>query len=84
MVVQVVREHGGRRQVVSHNAKHARGVLTHHLLTRPGRPPRTAEDLAAAAEELTRSPEQTAGAVHAVELGPVARGRRTLTLVERG
>ncbi|GAA1639821.1 YaaA family protein [Georgenia ruanii] len=84
VVVQVVREHGGRRQVVSHNAKHARGVLTHHLLTRPGRPPRTAEDLAAAAEELARSPEQGAGAVHAVELGPVARGRRTLTLVERG
>ncbi|MFD1505232.1 peroxide stress protein YaaA [Georgenia yuyongxinii] len=83
VVVQVVREQDGRRQVVSHNAKHARGVLTHHLLTRGGRAPRTAEDLAGAAEELTRTAGQEAGAVHAVELGPAVRGPRTLTLVER-
>jgi uncharacterized protein len=83
VVVQVVREQGGRRQVVSHNAKHARGVLTHHLLTRGGRTPRTAEDLAGAAEEMTRNAGEEVGAVHAVELGPVLRGRRTLTLVER-
>ena len=85
VVVQVVREQGGRRQVVSHNAKHARGVLTHHLLTRAGRPPRTAEALAGAAEELARAAagSREVGAVHAVELGDPVRGRRTLTLVER-
>lgn len=78
VVVQVVKEQDGRRQVVSHNAKHARGLLTHHLLTRPGRPPRSAEDLAGAAEELA-----AAGTVDAVELADAAGGRRTLTLVER-
>lgn len=83
VVVQVVREQDGRRQVVSHNAKHTRGVLTHHLLTRGGRVPRTADELAGAAEELTRTAGKEAGAVHAVELGPITRGRRTLTLVER-
>ncbi|MPV37475.1 YaaA family protein [Georgenia subflava] len=80
--VQVVRESGGRRQVVSHNAKHARGVLTHHLLVRAGTPPRTAEELAAAAEEMIDTASTVVGAVHAVELDGV-RGRRTLTLVER-
>jgi len=78
VVVQVVREQDGRRQVVSHNAKHARGLLTHHLLTRAGRPPRTAEQLADAAGELA-----SGGTVHAVELGDAAAGRRVLTLVER-
>jgi uncharacterized protein len=78
VLVQVVREQDGRRQVVSHNAKHARGLLTHHLLTRSGRPPRSAEDLAGAAEELTAD-----GTVQAVELVDGAGGRRTLTLVER-
>jgi uncharacterized protein len=78
VLVQVVREQDGRRQVVSHNAKHARGLLTHHLLTRPGRPPRTADELAGAAEELTAD-----GTVHAVELADGTGGRRTLTLVER-
>ncbi|WP_043499066.1 YaaA family protein [Georgenia sp. SUBG003] len=78
VVVQVVREQDGRRQVVSHNAKHARGLLTHHLLTRTGRPPRTAEQLADAAGELAAD-----GAVHAVELHDAAARRRVLTLVER-
>jgi cytoplasmic iron level regulating protein YaaA (DUF328/UPF0246 family) len=78
VLVQVVREQDGRRQVVSHNAKHARGLLTHHLLTRAGRPPRTADDLAGAAEELT-----TDGTVQAVELAQGPGGRCTLTLVER-
>ncbi|MFH5823359.1 YaaA family protein [Georgenia sp. AZ-5] len=80
VAVQVVRERDGRRQVVSHNAKHARGVLTHHLLTRAGNAPTTAEELAGAAEELSDDP--VAG-VHAVELSAPTRGRRTLTLVER-
>ncbi|GAA4432909.1 peroxide stress protein YaaA [Georgenia halophila] len=80
VTVQVVREDvTGQRQVVSHNAKHARGLLTHHLLTRTSRPPRTAERLAEAAQEMVDG-----GSIHAVELGTAVRGRRTLTLVERG
>ena len=50
--VRVLRELDGRRSVVSHNAKHTRGVLTRHLLTRDGDEPRTAEDLYKAAHEL--------------------------------
>lgn len=38
--------------VVSHDAKHARGLLTRHLLTRPGRVPRSPRALAAAAAEV--------------------------------
>ncbi len=87
VTIQVVREHDGTRQVVSHNAKHARGHLTRHLLTRRGRRPRTAEELAAAAEGMTVDPASEAGravgAVHAVELTGPVRGRWTLTLVER-
>lgn len=37
--------------VVSHDAKHARGLLTRHLLTRPGRVPRSPHALATAAAE---------------------------------
>ncbi len=74
--VRVEREVGGRRSVVSHNAKHARGVLTRHLVTRRGRAPRDADGLAAAAHELVGD------AWLAVELGArPARGARTLTLV---
>ncbi|NAZ75652.1 peroxide stress protein YaaA [Kineococcus sp. T13] len=40
---------GGR--VVSHAAKHTRGLLARHLLTRTGRPPRTPAALADAAAE---------------------------------
>jgi len=74
--VRVERELDGRRAVVSHNAKHARGVLTRHLVTRRPRPPRDAAALATAANELIGS------AFLAVELGErPARGPRTLTLV---
>jgi len=52
VAVRVVRESGGRRTVVSHPAKHTRGVLTRHLLTRPGAEPATPEQLLAAAQEL--------------------------------
>ncbi|MHB1288937.1 YaaA family protein [Georgenia sp.] len=87
VLVQVVRESGGRRQVVSHNAKHARGHLTHHLLARRGRTPRTVAELAAAAQGITVDPGTEAGravgAVHAVELAGPERGRWTLTLIER-
>ncbi|MBT0994806.1 peroxide stress protein YaaA [Cellulomonas sp. DKR-3] len=76
VAVRVERELAGRRSVVSHNAKHARGVLTRHLLTRRAQPPRDAEALAAAAAELVGTD------LLAVELAPrPARGARTLTLV---
>jgi cytoplasmic iron level regulating protein YaaA (DUF328/UPF0246 family) len=76
VAVRVEREAGGVRQVVSHHAKHTRGVLTRHLLTRRAQPPRDADGLAHAASALV------GGELLAVELDrPVARGARTLTLV---
>ena len=76
VAVRVERELDGHRSVVSHHAKHTRGGLTRHLLTRRARPPRDAAGLVAAARELVG-----AGLVD-VELGaPAARGPRTLTLV---
>jgi cytoplasmic iron level regulating protein YaaA (DUF328/UPF0246 family) len=50
--VRVLREVDGRRSVVSHHAKHTRGVLTRHLLTRRGTAPTTAAALARVAREL--------------------------------
>lgn len=74
--VRVLREVDGRRSVVSHHAKHTRGVLTRHLVTRRGREPRDADELAHAASALVGD------ALHAVELGPEPRrGARTLSLV---
>lgn len=73
--VRVLRELDGKRSVVSHNAKHTRGVLTRHLLTRRGRAPQDAEALARVAGELVGT------ALLAVELGPPTRGARTLELV---
>jgi cytoplasmic iron level regulating protein YaaA (DUF328/UPF0246 family) len=52
VAVRVVREHAGKRAVVSHNAKHTRGVLAGHLLRRPGTPPSSAAGLLDAAGEL--------------------------------
>ncbi|GAA1738969.1 peroxide stress protein YaaA [Isoptericola hypogeus] len=52
VAVRVVRETDGRRTVVSHNAKHTRGVLAGHLLRRAGSPPSTAAELLAATREL--------------------------------
>lgn len=52
VTVRVVRETDGRRTVVSHNAKHTRGVLTGHLLRRAGEPPSSAEELLGATREL--------------------------------
>lgn len=49
--VKVLRELNGKRSVVSHNAKHARGVLARHLLTRDGAEPKTAQELLEAARE---------------------------------
>ncbi|GEL94679.1 YaaA family protein [Cellulomonas composti] len=76
VTVRVERDVDGRRSVVSHHAKHARGVLTRHLLARRARPPRDARGLAAAAAELVGVE------LIGVELGAVpARGPRPLTLV---
>ena len=50
--VVVLREHAGRRSVVSHHAKHTRGVLVGHLLRRAGAPPTTPAELLDAAREL--------------------------------
>ena len=76
VTVRVERELDGARSVVSHHAKHTRGVLTRHLLTRRGRVPRDADDLARVARELVGSE------LLAVELAPArARGARVLSLV---
>ncbi|MCZ2263787.1 YaaA family protein [Isoptericola sp. QY 916] len=52
VTVRVVRETDGKRAVVSHNAKHTRGVLAGHLLRRSGPAPTTAAELLDAAREL--------------------------------
>jgi uncharacterized protein len=72
VTVRVLRELDGRRTVVSHHAKHTRGVLARHLLVR-GPEPATPDDLLGAARELVGGPLLDA------ELG--GRGRtRILTL----
>jgi cytoplasmic iron level regulating protein YaaA (DUF328/UPF0246 family) len=73
--VRVLRELDGVRSVVSHHAKHTRGVLTRHVLTRRGRVPVDAEALAAAASELIGDSWVD------VELASAAGGGRVLTLV---
>lgn len=76
LAVRVLREAAdGSRSVVSHHAKHTRGVLTRHLLTRRGKAPHDAASLARVAGELVGTE------LLAVELGPRARGARTLSLV---
>ncbi|MFC8597208.1 YaaA family protein [Isoptericola sp. NPDC057191] len=52
VTVRVVRESDGKRTVVSHNAKHTRGVLTGHLLRRSGPAPTSGAQLLDAAREL--------------------------------
>ena len=52
VAVRVLRELAGRRTVVSHSAKHTRGVLIRHLLVRPGPEPTTPLELLDAAREL--------------------------------
>lgn len=49
--VNVFQERDGRRTVVSHFAKHTRGELVRHLLTRRGKQPATAGQLLRAASE---------------------------------
>jgi len=49
--VRVLSEAGGRRTVVSHQAKHTRGLVTRHLVSRPGPDPRCPHALAGAVGE---------------------------------
>ncbi|GAA3695192.1 peroxide stress protein YaaA [Zhihengliuella alba] len=51
VAVSVVQIRAGARKVVSHFAKHTRGELSRHLLTRAGATPTTPEELLAAAGE---------------------------------
>lgn len=51
VAVNVFQERNGRRTVVSHFAKHTRGELAHHLLTRRGKQPASPEQLLRAASE---------------------------------
>jgi uncharacterized protein len=60
VAVRVLREVDGRRSVVSHHAKHTRGVLARHLLVRGGEPTTPAE-LLDAARELVGGPLVDAG-----------------------
>jgi len=87
VAVRVLRELDGRRSVVSHNAKHTRGVLAGHLLRRE-REARTSEDVLKAAQELVGSvvlteigsgKDQTL--IEANLLDGKPRGPRTLELV---
>ncbi|WP_286217555.1 YaaA family protein [Paraoerskovia sediminicola] len=87
LAVKVLREVDGKRSVVSHNAKHTRGVLTGHLLRRRTAPT-TARGVVAAAQELVGTTLATAvgtglpSNLLEVSLHPrPARGPRTLELV---
>lgn len=51
IAVNVLQERDGKRTVVSHSAKHTRGLLARHLLTRRGKQPGTPVQLLAAARE---------------------------------
>lgn len=87
--VRVLREVDGRRTVVSHWAKHARGGLLRHLLVRDGTDPRTPDELLAAARELVgagpfglTAPGLLTSELVDAELTP-RRGGTALTLVVR-
>lgn len=76
--VRVVQESGGERRIVSHFAKHWRGMLVHHLLTRRGSEPSDLRSLVRATRGLVAS-----GAIQGVEHDDAARpgSPATLTLV---
>ena len=74
VAVRVLRDVDGRRTVVSHHAKHTRGVLTRALLT-AAEEPRSPQDVLAVARELVGGP-----LVDAALAGPVRGGAHVLTL----
>ncbi len=74
VLVRVLREVRGERSVVSHMAKHTRGLVARHLVSRTGRDPVSPRGLAAAV-----------GEAFDVELSPPARdGSHVLDVVIRG
>ena len=74
--IRAVREGGGKRTVVSHNAKHFRGLLAGELI-RADHSPSDAEELAEFARVLVDR-----GHAQAIELSePTAKGPRSLTIV---
>jgi cytoplasmic iron level regulating protein YaaA (DUF328/UPF0246 family) len=76
VAVRVVREVDGIRSVVSHHAKHTRGVLVRHLVTR-ATPVHSAGDLDEAARELVGTVLMDA----ALHPATSSRGPATLELV---
>ena len=68
--VNVFNEANGKRTVVSHFAKHTRGELARHLLTRRGKAPATPDQLLKAAREIWRTElvEGTARKPHALNI----------------
>ncbi|PWD49959.1 peroxide stress protein YaaA [Serinibacter arcticus] len=78
VTVRVEQEVDGERRVVSHFAKHLRGVLVRHLLSRRGAEPTDARSLQRAARSLVRT-----GEILGAELTPSTSPTRpdVLTLV---
>lgn len=66
VIVQVLREKGGRRSVVSHMAKHYRGLLARHLLTGPELPADAAELADRAAQQWVVELDEAHGSRPAV------------------
>ena len=68
--VNVFTETNGKRKVVSHFAKHTRGELARHLLTRSGEAPQTPASLLEAANEVWKAElvEGTARKAHALNI----------------
>lgn len=68
--VNVFNEANGKRTVVSHFAKHTRGELARHLLTRRGKAPETPDQLLMAASEIRTAElvEGTARKPHALNI----------------
>ncbi|MDI2033170.1 YaaA family protein [Paenarthrobacter nitroguajacolicus] len=68
--VNVFNEANGKRTVVSHFAKHTRGELARHLLTRRGKAPSTPDQLLKAASEMWTAElvEGTARKPHALNI----------------
>lgn len=89
VTVRVLRELDGRRSVVSHNAKHTRGVLARHLLVRAGAEPSDPVELLEAARELVvrrrratraRTPAPVSSRLLDAELSSPGTSPRVLTL----
>ncbi|TJY67411.1 peroxide stress protein YaaA [Arthrobacter sp. CAU 1506] len=70
VVVNVFQERNGKRTVVSHFAKHTRGELARHLLTRRGKAPETPAALLKAAQEVWHAElvDGTARKAHALNI----------------